>query len=1194
MKVSVDMRTVYRIFGVRIWYDTAMTEDKRQNGPERIADREKNILRFWRENDIFGKSAGGAAEGFFRKWYRRIFGAKEFVFYDGPPFATGLPHYGHILQSVLKDAVLRHMTMRGYRMNRRWGWDCHGLPLEVEIEKEIGTGTKKDIEEYGVERFNRKAREAMLRYADEWKKIIPRVGRWVDMENDYRTVNTSYTESVWSVFHRLYRKGFVSEGFKTLHLCPRCSTTISNHEVADAYETLTDTAVYALFPLKEDPDTLFVAWTTTPWTLPGNVALAVHEDLMYAVVEKDGKRYILHENAAEHVPGGVVRERRKGSAVIGTEYLPLFDSLHSGTGPEESEKLWRVYHAPYVDERTGTGIVHLAPAYGAEDLTLARRYGLPVRHHVSKDGVFVPETGEFAGLRPKDAGNPGEADGKIIDALSRRGLLLKKERIAHSYPVCWRCSTPLLNYATNSWFVHTERYREKMVAENRNVRWVPEHLRDGRFGRWIAGAREWAVSRSRFWGAPLPVWRVEKTGGHLVIDSVKTMLGHMRRRNRYFFVRHGESESNVREVFACTAGGGLTDTGRRQADAAGERLRGEEKRYVFCSPLARARESADRIAGVIGASVREDPLLSEIQVPELDGKPIAEFFAAAERCGAAADTRRAVRGGESYHEVYLRLLAFLKKTEEEYSDAVIIVVTHGAVVRCALSIAPTFSEFNGLFLRGGIVPNGSVHPVSYRHLERTADGEVDLHRPYIDGVVLYDAEGNPAYHCGEVFDCWFESGSMPCAAWHYPFENRTVCDPERGRGFPADCVCEAMDQTRGWFYSLMAISVGAFGKAPYRRVIATGLIRAADGKKMSKKLKNYADPVDIVERYGADPLRHYLLASPVVRGEDIDFQDGQVDEVRRKVYTRLENCFAFYRTYAHLPHRTGGGNPLDRYIIARLRQMHGTMTDGFSSYRLDIATAPIAGFVEDLSAWYVRRSRDRIRSDTAAGEYARGTLRDVLVACAKYIAPIAPFCAEHLFMNLRACSPGKDTLPESVHLCEWGKKRSPDLKVIRRTDLLRGIVSDAHEQRVTAGVKVRQPLGKMSVRIETDAGERRILMDEINVKEVVTDTSLDRSVLLDTALTPALRKEGFVREYIRNLQQMRKEAGYSLTETLRAVRVCAARKEEDILRQFEEKICSDVRAEGVEYLSEEAEGMRTVSADGAVVSVSLVGKEGRE
>ena len=468
---------------------------------ETVSEREEKVLQFWRENNIFEKSERRFAGKLGKMAEKYLPKKKQFIFYDGPPFATGLPHFGNILASIIKDAIPRYKTMRGYRVRRQWGWDCHGLPLEVEMEKKIGTKTKKDIETYGIEKFNSGIQETIFRYVDEWKKIIPRIGRWVDMENDYRTIRTSYIESVWSVFHRLYEKGLVSNGFKSLHLCPRCSTVVSNAEVADSYETLTDTAVYVLFPLKDTQDTFLVAWTTTPWTLFGNVALGVDENMKYAVVEKEGKTYILQQSAVQIIEGGKVVGTKRGSELVGKKYLPPFDHLYANDEKATVSKLWCVHPMPGIEEGVGTGIVHLAPAYGAEDMKIAQKKGLPIRHHITKEGTFVSQIEGYENLRPKEAGNPKTVDKKILQDLQNKGALLHSEDIEHAYPVCWRCKTPLLNYATNSWFVHAERLREQMTAENKKVAWVPEHIRDGRFGNWLANAREWAVSRDRFWGS---------------------------------------------------------------------------------------------------------------------------------------------------------------------------------------------------------------------------------------------------------------------------------------------------------------------------------------------------------------------------------------------------------------------------------------------------------------------------------------------------------------------------------------------------------------------------------------------------------------------------------------------------------------------------------------------------------------------
>ena len=1134
-----------------------MTENKGEAQRETVAEREEKVLQFWKENAIFEKSEGRVSEGFWSTVLKYLRRKKKFIFYDGPPFATGLPHFGSILVGIAKDALPRYKTMRGYHMRRQWGWDCHGLPPEVEMEKKIGTRTKKDIEKYGIEKFNKGIRETIFTYTNEWKKIIPRTGRWVDMENDYRTINTSYTESVWSVFHRLYKKGFVSNGFKSLHLCPRCSTPVSNAEVADSYELLNDTAVYVLFPLKDEPNTGLVAWTTTPWTLFGNVALGVDNDIEYAVIKKDGKKYILHKNAAHILDSGEQIGTKKGSELVNKEYTPPFDYLFLDEGEEVRSKIWRVHSVPYIEDSVGTGIVHLAPAYGAEDMETARQKGLPIRHHVTKNGVFVPQIEGYEELRPKEAGNPGKVDKKILQDLQNKGILLHNEVIEHSYPVCWRCKTPLLNYAANSWFVHAENFKNKMTTENKKVKWIPEHIRDGRFGNWLADAREWAISRDRFWGAPLPVWKIEKTGAFIIIGSLEEMFRKMRPKNKYTFVRHGHAVSNQKGNLNCRKeeSDRLTEKGEKQVKKMAKKIK-TKPTVIFCSPLTRARKTAEYIARETGAEIIEEPLLTEIQVQSMHNRPIQEFKKAVRTDGALKDVRKKITDGESFADVYDRVLQFLKKVDQQYENGNILVVTHRAVIASAKSIAPTFRQFEQQYKKNVLKPigNASEHKVEYKHIERTADGDIDLHRPYIDSVILYDEDNNPAYHTKEVFDCWFESGAMPYGFHHYPFENKKIFNPKRKKGFPAHFICEALDQTRGWFYSLMAIGVGAFNKTPYQRVIVTGMIRAADGKKMSKSLKNYTDPTEIIKKYGADALRHYLLGSPLLRGEDLDFKDEQIDEIYKKIYARLHNCLNFYTIYAHLPHKRGNKNLLDTYIRSRFAETRDAITEGFESYRLDEATAPIAVFIEDLSTWYIRRSRDRIKNKTGDGALARETLRFVLTEFSKCLAPIAPFYSEYLFTEMKKYHPRKISLPESVHLAKWVKKLPFKKKSIEKINTVRKMVSIAHEQRAEAGIKVRQPLAKIIVRQKIDEEQKELIKDEVNVKEVIIDENTEQPVILHTELTKELHAEGFVREYIRNIQKTRKEKGFSLTETLSALYVHLPNDQKNHLQKFEKEL----------------------------------------
>jgi len=705
-----------------------MAESKKEKSD--VARREEEILAFWEKEKIFEKSLKKEAPN------------GEFVFYDGPPFATGLPHYGHILPGTVKDVIPRYKTMRGYRVARRWGWDCHGLPLENLIEKELNLKTKKDIEELGIEKFNKAARDSVLRYADDWKKIIPRMGRWVDMDNDYKTMDTSYTESVWWVFKTLYDKDFIYEGFKSMHICPRCETTLSNFEVNQGYKDITDFAVTVKLELEDEPGTFLLIWTTTAWTLPGNMAAAVNREAIYAELgirnKESGKEehiVVAKERIKDVVGDGeykIIKEF-KGEELVGKKYKPPFD-YYLKADIKGKENAWKVYHAPYVSTEDGTGTVHLAPAFGEEDMELAQKEGIPLVHHVGLNGKFTKDVKDFAGMLVKPKDDHQKIDIEIIKNLAHRGLLFKKEKVTHSYPHCWRCDTPLLNYAASSWFVKVTAIKSLLMEENKKIRWVPKEIRDGRFGKGLESAPDWAISRSRYWGAPLPVWKCAKEG---------------------------------------------------------------------CS---------------------------------------------------------------------------------------------------------------------GIEVIGSIKELREKTKNKKVSKDPDLHRPYIDEYRFScsSCSAKDMQRIPDVFDCWFESGSVPYGEHHYPFENTDVFDPEKDIGFPADFIAESIDQTRGWFYSMLVLSVALFGKSSYKTVITNGMVLAEDGRKMSKKLQNYPDPIELLNVYGADALRYYLLSSPIIKGEDLNFSEKGVAEVMRKVIMRLSNVFSFYQLYR---------SPNSKFQIPNSKNVHANVED---------------------------------------------------------------------------------------------------------------------------------------------------------------------------------------------------------------------------------------------------------------------------
>ncbi len=1154
------------------------------------AEREEKILAFWNANGIFKKSLSQATAP-----YGAVNG--DFIFYDGPPFATGLPHFGHVLPTSIKDAVPRYKTMQGYTVRRRWGWDCHGLPVENLIEKELGLKSKKDIIDYGIEKFNEAARASVLRYAEDWRTIIPRLGRWVDMENDYETMNASYTESVWWAFKRLHDKGLISEGFKAMQLCPRCETTLANFEVNQGYKDITDISVYVQFALKAEKNTFFLAWTTTPWTLPGNTALAVGKDIEYSKVKSGDATYILATDRIAHVfkdKEYTTVGTMKGIELAGKSYTPVFDYYINDKKIKNRENGWKVYVADFVTTVDGTGIVHIAPAFGSDDMQLGIANDLPFIQHVLMNGRFKPEVTDFAGQFVKPIEDHQKGDVEVIKYLAARGTLFAKEKIVHSYPHCWRCATPLLNYATSSWFVKVPEIKDELVAENKKVNWIPEEVGQGRFGNWLLGARDWAISRSRFWGAPLPVWRTEEgekreqknvTDKHqalseeilasetVVVGSLADLKKYSKAKNTYFVLRHGEAENNTGNVISskATTPHHLTEKGKAQVTEAAAWLADKKIDLIFASPFVRTRETAAIVAKHLG--IGADKLLIEESIHELnagvyDGLNFQEFISK-----FPFDQRFEMRPpqGENYTDIKKRMGDFLYSLEKKYSGKRILIVTHDSPAFLLVAAAKGLNQGQAIALRGTsdhFMKNATPFALDFIPLPHNDNHELDFHRPYIDTIELSMPDGRRLVRVPEVFDCWFESGSMPFGEAHYPFENRDVFDPtipggaiknfsnlfKKSKGFPADFIAEGQDQTRGWFYSMLVLGTALFGKSPYKNVIVNGLVLAENGQKMSKSLKNYPDLMPTINKYGADALRFYLLSSPLVRAQEFAFSERGVDEVAKKHIGRLMNVLTFYEMYAGGIAESGNDrsgkmaagaestNVLDTWILARCAELVTEVTNGMEKYEIDRATRPFADFIDDLSTWFVRRSRDRFKGEGEDKMAALATTRAVLLTTAKLLAPFMPFTAEDIYLRVQKTDAAQlsmgDAAKESVHLEEWPSAGKFDAKLLADMREVRRIASLALEARMKAKINVRQPLAQLTVKIAADDSKgiaqkvelTEIILDEINAKKIVFDETIASDVELDTTLTPELKEEGAIREFIRAIQDLRKESGLTIQD----------------------------------------------------------------
>lgn len=916
----------------------------------KFADLEQEILEFWQRNDTFQKSLDQESPH------------GDYVFYDGPPFATGLPHYGHILSSVIKDVVPRYWTMKGYHVRRRWGWDCHGLPIENLVEAKLKLSGKKQIETLGVDVFNDTCRQEVLTYVRQWKAMVERIGRWVEFDNAYLTMDNTYMESVWWALKQLWDKSLIYEGRKVLLYCPRCETPISKFEVAmdNSYQDVTEIAVTVKFKLPAgqkigawmtDDKTFALAWTTTPWTLPGNVALAVGKDIKYVIVRAGShgdEKYIVAKSSLEKVEATLkpnsLEAEITGADLEGLVYEPLYDVPDVKAS---GKKAYYIATADFVSTEEGTGIVHTAVIYGEDDYNLGVKLDLPMVPLLNSQGKFTDKAPEL--VREM---NFKEADEIVILDLTQRGLLNDQQNHTHSYPYCWRCESPLFYNAVEAWFINIQKIKAKLIERNEQVNWYPSHLKHGRFKHNVESAPDWNISRNRYWATALPFWRCQTDRGHKVVCF-----------------------------------------------------------------------------------------------------------------GSVAELKEAA---VNFNEVY---------------------------------------------------PSDSIE-------------DVDLHKHLIDKVIVRCPDcGGEMRRIPEVIDCWVESGSMPFAEYHYPFENKKVFESR----LPGQYIAEYIAQTRAWFYYMHVMAVALFDSISFENVVSTGTILNEQGKKMSKSKRNYPDPWEVINAYGADALRFYLLNSVVMQAENLNFSDQGVKEVYNKVMNALYNSVSFYLLYGVASEpapRATSGHLLDRWIVSLTNRLIQRVTSAMDAYNTVSATRAIQEFVSDLSSWYIRRSRDRFKDDNDRPD-AVATLRQVLQDTAKVIAPFLPFAAEHIWQRLPSAEAA------SVHLSRWPQADELVIEndVISDMESARQIVEKAHALRASKNIKVRQPLEKLEVTADLGEDYLSIVALEVNVKkvvrvkklssgaEVVTDEG--RTLALHTGISEELQAEGALRELVRLTNSQRKEAGLS-------------------------------------------------------------------
>jgi isoleucyl-tRNA synthetase len=1149
---------------------TDQTETQRSSA----AKKEEETLQFWKERKVFEKSLQKESP------------KGDYVFYDGPPFATGLPHYGHILASTIKDAVPRYKTMQGFHVERRWGWDCHGLPIENIVEKDLAISGKKQIEEVGIEKFNEHARSKVLEYVGEWKKTIERIGRWVDFDGSYKTMDNSYIESVWHALKQLHTKGLIYESTKVLPYCPRCETPIANSEIAmdNSYKDITDISVYAKFKMEGEENTYLVAWTTTPWTLPGNAALAVNPDFVYCKIKIGGDFYIL---AKERL--GVVKESYEivgefgGEALVGRRYVPVF-SYYKDKDLKYKENIWKVWSGFFVTAESGTGIVHIAPAFGEDDMNLAKQNNIPVIHHVGGDGKFKAEVTDFAGhaVKPKD--DHQKADIEIIKNLAHRGLLFAKEKIVHSYPHCFRCETPLYYYALPAWFIKIAEVKGKMLSKNEKINWIPEHLKEGRFKKSMEGAPDWNISRNRYWASPLPIWKCGECQSVEFIGSLDELKKKTSKGNTFFVMRHGEAESNVSGILNAELDGkvaNLTEKGIEQIKETAQKIKELGIDIIVSSPVTRTKRTAEIVAENIGfdaSKILFEERLREVNAGEFNGKPIKtyhDFFLSDEE-----KFIKTPQGGENQLDIKKRTSEVLYELNQRHEDKKILIVTHDTPAWLLFMGAEGMSVRESIIIRNKtnfFLNNAELRPLPFSPIPHNANFELDFHRPYIDEISYPCACGKGMMkRIPEVIDCWFESGSMPFAARHYPFENKENFE----KNFPADFIAEYIAQTRTWFYYMHALSVMLFDGIAYKNVVTTGNVLAEDGQKMSKSKKNFPDPWILFNKYGVDPVRYYLLSSPIMRSEDLRFSEKEVDGINKKLILRLQNVLSFYELYKRplKEHTSESNNVLDQWIVERLRQLIHEVTEGMERYEIDRAIKPFDLFVDDLSTWYLRRSRERLKQEGEDKERALMTLRHVFLELSKLVAPFMPFLAEDIYQRVRDAES-----KESVHLEDWPKNKGEFLKtvvgkltggkngLIEDMTLVRNTVSFALEARSKAAIKVRQPL--QSLTLKSDALKNKpelitLIEDEVNVKTIKFDNTITHEIELDTMLTDVLIEEGRFRELLRGVQELRKKADLVPTYQI-ILKVDTSEEGNKLIETFRQEF---MRAAGIKELVYVAHG----------------------
>lgn len=1077
--------------------------DPKQN----FAKLEHQIIDFWEENKTFRKSIETRSE------------ENSYVFFDGPPFATGLPHYGHILAGTIKDVIPRFFTMRGKHIERRFGWDCHGVPVEFQVEKENNIGGKPEIEKMGVGAYNELCRSIVLRCAGDWEKTVTRMGRWVDFKDDYKTMDPEYMESVWWVFKSLWDKGLIYEGEKVVPYSPKLGSPLSNFEAGLNYKDIDDPAVTVKFELKDEPNTFVLAWTTTPWTLPSNLGLVVHPEMEYAIVKKKDQQFILGKSLAEKFFGVDVGIEKYvlGEYLIGKAYQPLFPFF------KDQPNAFHIFGDDFVSDEEGTGIVHMAPT-GEDDARILKREGVDLFYPFDQNCYFdflEAQEAVSTSISPHEKEKMQELNGRyfrfdeevsgskeenandwVIAELKSSGALFERQQIRHSYPHCWRTDSALMYRGIKTWFVEVEKIKDRMVELNKEIHWVPEAVGQKRFANWLENAKDWAISRNRYWGAPLPIWRCTSCSEIACIGSIAELQQKQSLRGNVSIMRHGEADHNISQTLNSdpSEAVNLTAQGRNQVQETAKELQKCGIDMIFSSPFPRTKQTAEIVAQELQldpSTISYDARLGEVDAGDMNGKPLETFRKLFSSPYERYHTNP--HNGEMGTDVFARVSAFLQEIQAKYPGKNILVVTHGDPARNMRRFFTheTLDQFFSNAGQGALLEPAEYQTFSFDQRPQNTNGDIDLHRPYIDSVNFACEQCNGTMQrIPEVLDCWFESGSMPYAQSHYPFENKAAFE----KNFPADFIAEGLDQTRGWFYTLHVLATALFDRPAFRNVIVNGIVLAEDGQKMSKSKKNYPDPHEVFEKFGVDAVRFTLMNSPVVKADDLRFSEKAVLENMKNVFLPLWNAYSFFVTYANIDNwQPPKESPqleakLDKWILAELRDLIELVTQKMENYEIFEAVRRVYIFLEKLTNSYIRRCRRRFWKSGMERdkEEAFFTLYTVLVNFCQVLAPFAPFMTEHIYKNL--------TKEESVHLCMFPDSQDfpEDTKLREELEAIDTIISLGLSLRAEKKIKLRQPLQEIEVFLPPQYSPQileenaEILQKELNIKNITVLDTVDK------------------------------------------------------------------------------------------------------